>query len=129
MESVDIRQKPLEVLDLSGCAGLKRIFLQDVLVTALDISASTQLEWLNCTGVASLSALTLPASCPNIQGVGVGGTKILHEIPDWFPKNFSYEQRYTDYKVTYDKGEKVVTYTDKGYGWWYPGEPDKGYHR
>ena len=25
--------------------------------------------------------------------------------------------------------ERVMeSYTDKGYGWWYPGEPDKGKH-
>ena len=44
-------------------------------------------------------------------------------IPDWFSQitNFNYEKRYQYSKFT-------GTYTDKGYGWWYPGEPEKGYH-
>ena len=131
LKRVDFRETPLEVLGLAGCIGLTDIFLRNVQLTSLDISGCSSLQTLDCAENMSLTTLILPdGGLPNLNRMAVQGTRITQEIPNWLTlKSGNYEQRYTDYNVTYVLGEKQVTYTDKGYGWWYPGEPESGAHR
>lgn len=131
LKRIDFRETPLEILDLTGCVGLTDIFLRGVQLTSLDVSSCSSLQVLDCAENISLATLLLPEDgLSNFSRMAVQDTRITREIPNWLTfKSGQYEQRYTDYKITYVQGEKQVTYTDKGYGWWYPGEPDKGYHR
>lgn len=115
---------PLEVLDLTGCVGLTDIYLRNVQFSSLDISDCVSLQTLDCAENTSLTALIFPDSgLPDLSKMVVQNTRITKEIPDWLTLTSGYyEQRYNYSSLT---GE----YTDKGYGWWYPGEPDSGAHR
>ena len=64
-----------------------------------------------------------------------GGNNILSEISDRFTQleEFDYDARY-DYVYDYIiVGNTLIdvllrSYSDKGVGWWFPGEPARGYH-
>lgn len=130
--SMYINEAPLlRELNISGCTGLTAVTFSNSRVTYLDISKCIALESLDCRNNLSLATLVLPdENLPNLRYMSVKNTRITQEIPNWLTlKSGNYEQRYTDYNVTYVNGEKQVTYTDNGYGWWYPGEPNKGAHR
>ncbi|MBO5252081.1 MAG: hypothetical protein J6B31_08860, partial [Bacteroidaceae bacterium] len=80
----------------------------------------------------NLTDLTLMTYAP-LEHVNFSDTKVSMEIPAFFPSgiyDFYYERRYTDYNKVWDSANNkwVVTYTDNGYGWWFPGEPERGYH-
>ena len=74
------------------------------------------------------------SDCKALVNLRCRNTKITSVIPDWldlprggyrYEDDGQYEQRYL-YKSEYVDGKWVIK--DKGYGWWYPGEPAKGYH-
>jgi len=54
-------------------------------------------------------------------------TPILKEIPHLFDHVhfLQYEKRFKYYG--WDEDGKPI-YEDRGFGWYYPGEPEKGYH-
>lgn len=133
----------LESLDLSGYRKLSELHCSDNSLTSLNITGCRQLHWLYCsynrlesldfTGLdldiferldcsfnrlrqADLTSLRLMRLW--CQGNRIGG-----EIPLHFDSllEFEHDQRY-DYRPS------TGTYTDRGYGWWYPGEPDKLEH-
>ncbi|GHT75045.1 hypothetical protein AGMMS50262_09280 [Bacteroidia bacterium] len=92
----------LTSLNVSGCTSLAALFCENNQLTSLNVSDCTSLTGLDCTN-----------------------NKILSEIPVWF-KQVTYF--YYDVRYSYDWENGVMKYTDKGVGWWYPGEPEKGYH-
>lgn len=105
-------------------------------LTSLDLAGCTNLVTLDCANNPELVNLTLMSRAPLVR-IHFDGTKVTHEIPSWFPLPnpndgiyFTYEQRYTDYKRVWNSSTQSYenTYMDKGYGWWYPGEPTKGRH-
>ena len=60
----------------------------------------------------------------------LSGKSFYQQIPDSYDLlSFSYERRY-DYFDIYDKDGNVIGkgYNDNNYGWWYSGEPERGYH-
>ena len=78
----------------------------------------------------------------NLKLIDAENSAVLHVIPDWFKisifkydlDHYRYEQRYTyTYKYVQDQygnDVRVVdSVEDKGYGWWYPGEPESGEHK
>ena len=94
-------------LDVSDCTSLEKLICSYNPLTSLDVSGCTSLKYLSCY-------------C----------NKFLKEIPSWFSQLsvFWHYLRY-EYKAGYDEtGEWVIKYEDRGYGWWYPGEPGKGKH-
>ena len=46
------------------------------------------------------------------------------EIPEHFDRLLEFE-----HDARYEYRPDTGTFTDRGYGWWYPGEPDKMAHR
>lgn len=82
---------------------------------------SNQLSSLNVSGCTALKRLCVISS------------KYMSVIPKWFSQLevFSHCSRFEYWKETvYVDGEyvEITRYKDNGYGWWYPGEPEKGYH-
>ena len=66
----------------------------------------------------------------SVEASLTGATSLLQEFPSWFVEhNFHHDARY-EYKseFDYESGEYVYFVVDKGYGWWYPEEPQSGYH-
>ena len=143
LEKIICSRTQLTSLDITGCTALKELFCSSTQLTSLDVTGCTALKTLDCSynrltslnvsGCAALTSLNCIQNWP-LSNINVAGctaltrldcyrTQITKMIPDWFSQitNFNYEKRYQYSKFT-------GTYTDKGYGWWYPGEPEKGYH-
>ena len=120
----------LQRLILNGCTGLQELDCRYSQLTTLDVSTCEQLKILDCDWIQTLNTIILPQGPrPFYERFSCHGTRVTQEIPDWFPgpsdpNRWGYEQRYT-YKL-YEDG---IHAEDKGYGWWYPGEPECGYHR
>ena len=128
----------LSSLNLTGCASLETFkCYQNGSLSTLNLTGCTSLKEWWCYENLQLENLTLMSSAPlgNTIRLDFSNTKINCEIPDYLYDfenltSFKYDQRYTDYKTVWDSANNkwVVTYTDNGYGWWFPGEPDSGRH-
>ena len=100
---LDCCYNQLTSLDVSGCTALYDLDCYNNQLTSLDVSGCTALEYLNCKN-----------------------NKIKQEISGIFAnvRDFSYDVRYEYYRDS--NGQ--IQYRDRGVGWWWPGEPGKGYH-
>ena len=112
----------LTSLSIAGCKKIRWLYCSYNKLDELDISAPDRdtFERLDCSynrmrriDITSMRPLRLWC-----QGNLIGG-----EIPEHFDRllEFAYDVRYEYYP---ENG----TYTDRGYGWWYPGEPEKMQH-
>ena len=65
-----------------------------------------------------------------MYGLICNSNKINQEIPDWFSQfnQFIYDKKYYYLGEEVVNGETIIRYHTNDYGWWYPGEPEKGYH-
>ena len=100
-------------LNVNGCTSLEFLECSGNELTNLNVSGCTALKELFCDD-NQLTNLNVNG-CTALEYLECSHNKITSEIPGWFSQfEFSYDQRYS-----YD----VSTYTDKGVGWWYPGEP------
>ena len=90
--------------------------------------ALTSLEGLDFSHNHALKSLNLSKS-KALKSLICFGTKITSMIPDWFSQiNFEYDPRYEYQTIINQWGHEEKIYKDKGVGWWYPGEPERGYH-
>jgi hypothetical protein len=91
------------------------------------MSDFSKLEYLYCYN-NQLVSLDV-SGCTSLKSLSCSKNKIVSIIPNWFSQfSFSYDQRYR-YKKVYENGQEFIKYEDNGVGWWYPGEPDRGYHK
>ena len=141
---LEIVNQPLTSLDVSGCTTLRGLYCYKNQLTSLDVSGCTALEDFYCNNnqltsldVSGCTALTyLDCKFNQLVSLNVSGctaltyltchhNKITSVIPEWFSqlKGFYHDSRYSYGYV----GEEFTT-IDYGYGWWYPGEPEKGAH-
>ena len=106
LESLSCENNQLTSLDVSGCTALERLFCENNQLPSLDVSGCTALKYLNCRD-----------------------NKINSIISTWFSQlyNFYYDVKY-EYWDEYIDDKWVRKYKTNPYGWWYPGEPAKGYH-
>ena len=100
---LDCGHNSITNLNLRGCSKLQSLLCNDNKLARLDVSSCNALVIINCQNNA-----------------------IQSEIPDWFRqlKEFRHDARYNYYIL-----DGKILYTDNSFGWWYPGEPEKGYHR
>ena len=138
----------LTSLNISGCTALDVFVLQNGQLSSLNAADCTsltvlnlsnnQLTSLNVSGCTSLTSLILfnnqltsldVSGCKNLEALDCRRNKIKSEITDWYRqlKGFNYDVRYY-YYWDINNNNKLCS-RDNGYGWWYPGEPEKGYHR
>lgn len=135
LESIFCIYNQLVNIDLSGCTALKSLNCGLNQLTSLNVSECASLESLYCYNnqLTSLNA----DGCTALRYLSCYDNKICSVIPNWFEqlRKFEHDQRYTDYwweEIKDSEGriiDEILHYTDNGVGWWYPGEPDKGYHR
>ena len=113
----------LTTLNVSGCTNLYELTCHNNQLTSLDVSGFTSLWDLTCSN-NQLTSLNV-SGCNALVYLFCANNRINQEIPDWFAQltTFSYDIKYKYYNENGDKKWK-----DQGYGWWYPGEPEKGYH-
>ena len=119
---LDCNNNQLTSLDVSGCTSLENLLCYNNQLTSLDVSDCMSLGYLDCNN-NQLTSLNV-SGCTSLQCLYCKYNQISSVIPDWFSQLtvFLHDQRYT-YSPEYTNG-----YQDNGYGWWYPGEPEKGYH-
>lgn len=112
----------LSSLDLTGCKTIRWLYCSYNNIESLDFSDLDLdvFERLDCSynrlqkaDIASLRLMRLWC-----QGNRIGG-----EIPEHFDRLLEFE-----HDARYEYRPATGTYTDRGYGWWYPGEPDKMEH-
>ena len=118
----------LTSLDISGCTELTDLMCYGNLLTSLDVSSCTTLTRLYCH--RNQLAFLDVSSCTTLTYLNCAANNINNIIPDWFSqlKEFAYDQKFL-YKKGYINGEWVtIGHEENDYGWWYPGEPMKGYH-
>ena len=118
----------LKSLNISGCTALETLDCSNNQLTSLDVSSCTALEDLKCNH-NELTSLNV-SGCKKMKHLWCNSNKISQEISEWFSKILClYDKRYRYWSVKDEKTHEWVTkYEDKGYGWWFPGEPEKGWH-
>ena len=133
--SLNCNNNQLSSLNVSGFTALSSLQCAVNQLTSLNVSGCTEMYTLHCSN-NQLTSLDV-SSCKKLKLLYCDDNKIKCEIPEWFDKfeYFFHDQRYRyylEYEYWEEYGEKkegwVTKYEDKGYGWWYPGEPQKGYH-
>ena len=125
-------------LDISGCYELKKAYIkgnQSTVIPLQKLNASncSSLQYLNCQN-SLLSDLDI-SRCENLADLYLQDTMMkesldaFYEKYDKFPT--SYDRRYTYEYVQLDPESSlwyILKAMDKGVGWWYNGEPARGYH-
>ena len=132
---LDCSGDQIETINLQRVLRLKSLNCKGCKLNSLDISAcNTNLSDLDISDTKNLTSLIWGEGnqFPSIV-IYATGSKVACEIPWWLDKLNGYEQRYTyTYKYIQDQDGDYVrvvdSVEDKGYGWWFPGEPDKGEH-
>lgn len=136
----------LTELDVSGYRMLGELHCSDNDIMRLDITNCRRLHWLYCsynrieeldfTGLDTHVFERLDCSFNRLRKMDITpmtyllrvwcqGNRIGGEIPQWF------DDRLLDFEhdARYEYRPNTGTYTDRGYGWWYPGEPGKMEHK
>lgn len=118
----------LTSLDASNCTALEHLDCNDNRLVSLDVSNCTALEYLDCHN-NHLTSLNV-SGCSSLRALICFNNQIKSVITDWFSKleGFSYDQRFSYWKESVN-GKLIDRYRDHGVGWWYPGEPKRGYHK
>ena len=114
----------LTLLDVSGCAALEELYCNNNKLSSLNVSGCTALFCLYCYN-NKLTSLDV-SGCTELSLLDCNHNKITREISGIFAnvRYFSYDVRYEYYRDS--NGQ--MQYRDHGVGWWWPGEPGKGYH-
>ena len=112
-------------LNVSGCINFTYLHCGNNRLTSLDVGSCSNLKTLDCS-FNSLTSLNV-SGCTNLASLNCYSNQIQSSIPSWFSQlyEFLHDVRYS-YYYDYESGE--TKYIDNGVGWWYQGEPDKGYH-
>lgn len=115
---------------LVGCTALESINCSGTSISSLNVESCRNLQSLDCSNTP-ISSLNFE-SCRNLHYLSsLDCNKLLKKVPSWFSKSitFRHDARYYDYewKET-ELGTRYLYYKDRGYGWWYEGEPGRGYH-
>lgn len=115
-------------LFVKNCPHINSIDCSDLGLSALNISNCESLTSIYCSN-NSLTTLDIDmASLKNLRALSCYNNYINCEIPSSFKQLefFKHDQKYEGY-IWYDNSSRLVYHTND-YGWWYPGEPEKGYH-
>lgn len=125
---LDCRDCQLTSLDVGGCSHLGYLECGRNDLTTLDISDCLELKTFSCRENPQLSTIQwMPSPC--LESLVCYSTSLTSEIPDWFSSvtNLTYDQRFSYNRYNPETGRYDLT-VDNGHGWWYPGEPESGYH-
>jgi len=128
LEYINLTANKLTELNVKGCTALEELFCQKNELTTLDVSGCTKLKKLGCQ-TNKLTWLEAEG-CMQIESIDCRDNQITREIPEWFARieHASYDRRYIYDRKTEWGGPTTFTYKDNGVGWWFKGEPERGYH-
>lgn len=125
-------------LDISGCYELKKAYIkgnQSTVIPLQKLNASncSSLQYLNCQNSLLLDLSV--SGCNNLLEFDVKNTMMKENVDEFLEKNnilpTSYDCRYGyEYVILEDfKPQWYVSRAiDRGIGWWFTGEPGRGYH-
>lgn len=124
-------------LDISGCQELKKAsikgdFRNTIPLQKLNASDCPKLEYLDCQK-SLLSELSV-SGCLALTYLDVRETMLKEVYEDFYEKNqispTFYDRRYEYEYVLKEENYQwfVARAIDKGIGWWFKGEPGRGYH-
>lgn len=116
----------IKSVHVSGCSALRQLDCGGNQLLTLDITGCTSLEHLQCAD-NMLESLDV-SSCPNLMDLNCLNNHITQMVTiedrfDYFLHDILYY--YNNY---WQNGQWIINYTMNPYGWYYEGEPDKGYH-
>ena len=126
--------KTLKSIDVSRCYGLKSLGCGGNNLTSLNVTGCSNLETLTCV-MNNLTRLDV-SSCTKLKSLACENNPITQEITfeDSIP-HFRYDYRFEYWVETqYDEDGNEYQVLLWGYskedqtGWYYAGEPGKGYH-
>lgn len=133
-----------EQLDVSDYRNLTELNCSNNGMTALNFTGCKRLQWLYCShnrlesldfsGLDIHVFSRLDCSYNRLRHADIAplnylmhlwcqGNRIGGEIPEHFDRLLDFE-----HDARYEYRPNTGTYTDRGYGWWYPGEPEKMEH-
>lgn len=143
LQTLNANGNPLEILNISGTQ-LTDFPLKDVsnlrtlevkncgLLEQIQVSHS-KLASINLTGCNHLTLETIvlsESSNRQLQKLNLYGTRTSGQIDSWMKSiQFYHEVRYKYSEKLDEDGNWVNVFEDKGYGWWYPGEPNSHTHQ
>jgi len=113
----------LTSLNIAGCRNIRWLYCSHNKLDELDISAPDReiFERLDCS-YNRMQKIDITSITKGLR-IWCQGNRIGGEIPEHFDRLLEFE-----YDVRYEYNPDSGTYTDRGYGWWYPGEPEKMQH-
>lgn len=122
-----------------GCDKLERLSCTRSYTAALtsdysviDVRNTPNLKYLNCSG-SDFYDILFDSHLNFVEVHCLDMRNLLKMIPDFLNPDamvcFKYDVRYSYRKVHNQMThEDEIEVTDRGYGWWYPGEPESGRH-
>lgn len=120
LREIDCVNNELHSLDASNCTDLEDLACYNNKLTSLNISGCSNIRYLDCSN-NNLISLSI-SGFSNFEYLNCSFNSISQIIIPEFDKLLYF---YYDVRYVY---QSDGTYNDLGIGWWYPGEPDKGYH-
>lgn len=141
--------KNLESINVSGCNSLTELRCNNNKLTSLNVSGCTSLTMLDCQSnyltsldVSGCQSLTiLDCQSNQLTSLDVSGCTKLHSLKcnnNHITQQITIEDRIAtfNYDILYEYWEEwneatqqyIIKYSRNPYGWYYQGEPSRGYH-
>ena len=116
----------LSSLNVSGCVALSELLCIENQMTSLNVTGCTALKKMFCYN--NLLSVIDVSTCKSLTLLNCENNQVTAEIPEWFSQfEFIHDERYRYWQENVN-GVSVTKHEDRGIGWWYPGEPEKGEH-
>lgn len=123
IETLSLEYNDIQTLSVAEKSLLKHLWCFNSALSSLDVSNCPSLEqlWIYDSPLTYLQM----SNCPNLSDFRCRNIQLTREVPSWFTQLevFDHDPKYTYYT---SDGEKYYYVHD--WGWYYPGEPEKGYH-
>lgn len=121
LKSITCSSSNLLEIHVGGCKKLEMLYIPNNELTSLNLNGCKELITLNCSG-NRLKGLDI-TPCHSIKNIACIDNQICSEIPPSFKSLYSFQH---DVRFEYWYGGSLKD--DRHNGWWYPGEPESGYH-
>lgn len=123
LSSIKCYGNELKSLNVANCENLTKIDCDDNELTSINVSNCVNLRTLYCSK-NRLTDINI-SSCKKLESLHCSENSILKQVPVDFKRLKDF---YGDVRYHYGWPGGVLTWEDRGIGWWYPGEPESGYH-
>lgn len=128
LKELNCYNNKLTSLNVSGCTSLTQLGCQSNSLTSLNVSGCPSLSILYCQS-NSLTSLDV-SGCPELYILNCTDNHIVQQITiEDNIERFQYDILYNYWQVWDDVTQQnIIKYSRNEYGWYYEGEPYRGYH-